>query len=108
MGDALTDHLRRRLVGVGLVTDWAGEREVRQTLNDLNHRVRYALGEYNTPSGSPASRAVRTGTGVLEATSRYLKRSPTRRYLTVVPGDAEPAHLSAVLQWNCRWHVIGC
>jgi hypothetical protein len=51
-GDALPDwaaHLAHRLGRVGLVTQDAGQREVCQALNDLNHRLRYVLGEYDEP-----------------------------------------------------------
>ena len=45
----LVDHLSRRFASVGLVVDGASDREFRQALNDLNHRLRYALGEYDEP-----------------------------------------------------------
>ena len=45
----LVDHLSRRFASVGLMADGATDREFRQALNDLNHRLRYALGEYNEP-----------------------------------------------------------
>lgn len=41
----LVKHLSRRLAAVGLVADGATDREFRQALEDLNHRLRYALGE---------------------------------------------------------------
>ena len=51
-GDALPDwaaQLAHRLGRDGLVGQDAGQREVRQALNDLNHRLRYVLGEYDEP-----------------------------------------------------------
>jgi hypothetical protein len=45
----LGDHLSRRFASVGLLADGASEREFRQALNDMNHRVRFALGEYQEP-----------------------------------------------------------
>jgi hypothetical protein len=45
----LRNHLSRRLASVGLMTDAADSRQLRQALNDLNHRLRYALGEYEEP-----------------------------------------------------------
>ena len=32
-----------------LLSPEAGRRELRQSLNDLNHRLRYVLGEYTEP-----------------------------------------------------------
>ena len=32
-----------------LLAPEAGNRDLRQALNDLNHRLRYVLGEYNEP-----------------------------------------------------------
>jgi hypothetical protein len=51
-GDALPDwaaQLADRLGRDGLVAQDAGQREVRKALNDLNHRLRYVLGEYDAP-----------------------------------------------------------
>ena len=39
----------RRFTSVGLLPDGADDREFRQALNDLNQRLRYALGEYDDP-----------------------------------------------------------
>jgi hypothetical protein len=50
--DALPDWaapLTHRLGRDGLLGEDAGQREVRQALNDLNHRLRYVLGEYDEP-----------------------------------------------------------
>ena len=41
-------HLARRLVRDGAAAG-PGNREVRQALNDLNHRLRYVAGEYDVP-----------------------------------------------------------
>ena len=51
-GDPLPDwaaSLAHRLGRDGFLGEDAGGREVRQALNDLNHRLRYALGEYDEP-----------------------------------------------------------
>jgi hypothetical protein len=51
-GDGLPDWaapLAHRLGRDGLLGEDAGQREVRQALNDLNHRLRYVLGEYDEP-----------------------------------------------------------
>ncbi|HEY1116468.1 MAG TPA: hypothetical protein VGE43_02105 [Acidimicrobiales bacterium] len=51
IGDGMpewAEHLARRLVRDGAATG-PGNREVRQALNDLNHRLRYVLGEYDAP-----------------------------------------------------------
>jgi hypothetical protein len=52
-GDALPDWavpLAHRLGRDGLLgEDDDGQRAVRQALNDLNHRLRYVLGEYDEP-----------------------------------------------------------
>jgi hypothetical protein len=45
----LRNHLSRRLASLGLMTDSADSRQLQQALNDLNHRLRYALGEYEEP-----------------------------------------------------------
>jgi hypothetical protein len=50
----LSDRIRHRLQGVNLLTLGATDRDLRQALNDLNHRLRYALGEYEKPPSSPA------------------------------------------------------
>ena len=42
-------HVARRFTSAGLTPDGAGDRELRQALNDLNQRLRYALGEYDDP-----------------------------------------------------------
>lgn len=44
-------HLGRRLQADG-ASQGDGEREVRQALNDLNQRLRYALGEHDDPGRS--------------------------------------------------------
>jgi len=43
----LIEKVRGRLAHEGLLEDRAGDRELRQAVNDLNHRLRYALGEYD-------------------------------------------------------------
>ncbi|MEP6665835.1 MAG: hypothetical protein ABJA81_05255 [Nocardioidaceae bacterium] len=50
-GDDLPDSAAslHRLHRDGLLGEDAGQREVRQALNELNHRLRYVLGEYDEP-----------------------------------------------------------
>jgi hypothetical protein len=51
-GDALPDWaapLAHRLGRDGLLGEDAGQRDFRQALNDLSHRLRYVLGEYDVP-----------------------------------------------------------
>ena len=50
--DTLRRKLRERLIDVGLLEEEASDREFRQAVNDLNHRLRYALGEYSEPPKS--------------------------------------------------------
>lgn len=45
----LDRQIRRRLVDQRLLDKHATAREVRQAVNDLNHRLRYTLGEYAAP-----------------------------------------------------------
>ena len=52
LDEHLVEHLRGRLTADGVLTDAAGQYGVRQALNDLNHRVRYVLGEYADPPSS--------------------------------------------------------
>ena len=51
----LDEHVSRRLGDrlhrVGMLGKHWQSRELRQALNDMNHRVRYALGEYEDPPG---------------------------------------------------------
>jgi hypothetical protein len=49
LAPAVVDRRSRRLALMGLLADGAGGRELRQALNDLNHRRRYALGECDEP-----------------------------------------------------------
>lgn len=41
--------VRQRLEEADLLTQGASPRDLRQAINDLNHRLRYALGEYDEP-----------------------------------------------------------
>ena len=56
MGGGIDQHLvaalLSRLESDGLVSQGASERDLRQALNDLNHRLRFALGEYDEPPTS--------------------------------------------------------
>jgi hypothetical protein len=45
----LSDRIRRRLERETLLQPNGTERDLRQAINDLNHRLRYALGEYDPP-----------------------------------------------------------
>jgi hypothetical protein len=45
----LSGRIRDRLEQVELLETGGTERDLRQALNDLNHRLRYALGEYDEP-----------------------------------------------------------
>jgi hypothetical protein len=45
VGEHLADRLRQRFVRIGLMDAMAGSRELRQAINDLNQRLRYARGE---------------------------------------------------------------
>jgi hypothetical protein len=45
----LIDHLLDRFVWVGLLDQMSSLRDLRQAINDLNHRLRYARGEYTDP-----------------------------------------------------------
>lgn len=43
------DKVRARFVREGHLTEGAGDYELRQAVNDVNQRLRYALGEYDAP-----------------------------------------------------------
>jgi hypothetical protein len=43
----LSDRIRHRLERETLLAPNGTERDLRQAINDLNHRIRYALGEYD-------------------------------------------------------------
>jgi hypothetical protein len=45
----LRDRIGHRLAREALVGSSPTERELRQAISDLNHRLRYALGEYDEP-----------------------------------------------------------
>jgi hypothetical protein len=45
----LSDRIRHRLQSVEVLEPGGTERDLRQAINDLNHRLRYALGEYDQP-----------------------------------------------------------
>jgi hypothetical protein len=45
----LSDRIRDRLEREELLERGGTERELRQSINDLNQRLRYALGEYDQP-----------------------------------------------------------
>jgi hypothetical protein len=41
--------LAKRFVEQGLLTADHDQRDLRQVINDMNHRLRYAAGEYDSP-----------------------------------------------------------
>lgn len=43
------DKVRERFVQEEHLTQGAADFELRQAVNDMNHRLRYALGEYDAP-----------------------------------------------------------
>jgi hypothetical protein len=47
--ERLSRRIGDRLERVGLVRAGWTERDLRQSISDLNHRLRYALGEYDEP-----------------------------------------------------------
>jgi hypothetical protein len=55
MSPHLSGRIRQRLERAALLAPGGTDRDLRQTINDLNHRLRYALGEYDEP---PSSRPV--------------------------------------------------
>lgn len=56
MAGYLSQHLhaklRRRVVDAGLLVEDGSERDFLQVINDINHRLRYSLGEYTEPPRS--------------------------------------------------------
>jgi len=50
LDDAVFRKVRQRLQRAGMLDHRADEREVRQALSNMNHRLRYALGEYDEPT----------------------------------------------------------
>jgi hypothetical protein len=49
IGPEVTARLAGRFQREGLLPEAATERDVRQAISDLNHRLRYAKGEYDDP-----------------------------------------------------------
>jgi hypothetical protein len=49
LNEGAVEKLRLRGVRDGYLAEATNDHDLRQALNDLNHRVRYALGEYDTP-----------------------------------------------------------
>jgi hypothetical protein len=45
----LSGRIRDRFERVEILDPGGTERDLRQSINDLNHRLRYALGEYDQP-----------------------------------------------------------
>jgi hypothetical protein len=48
----LLERLSRRFLSERLTAEGDGGHNVQQALNDLNHQLRYALGEYDSPPSS--------------------------------------------------------
>ena len=47
--DYLAARLKHRFVKVGLLDESGSSRDLRQAINDLNHRLRYSYGSYAEP-----------------------------------------------------------
>lgn len=47
--ESLSRRIRDRLERVGILRSGGSERNLHQSISDLNHRLRYALGEYDDP-----------------------------------------------------------
>lgn len=49
LGEQITSKLAERFVQQGLLVADHDQRDLRQAINDMNHRLRYAAGEYDSP-----------------------------------------------------------
>jgi hypothetical protein len=47
--DEFATRLRARFIAEGVLSSQSNERDLRQVINDMNHRLRYAVGEYSDP-----------------------------------------------------------
>lgn len=47
--DEFAARLQARLIAEGVLSSQGSERDLRQVINDINHRLRYAIGEYADP-----------------------------------------------------------
>ena len=52
LDERTTGKIAGRFVREGLLGADYDQRDLRQAINDLNHRIRYAAGEYDTPPSS--------------------------------------------------------
>ena len=52
LDERTTGKVAERFVREGLLGADYDQRDLRQAINDLNHRIRYAAGEYDTPPSS--------------------------------------------------------
>jgi hypothetical protein len=52
LDDKITGKVAERFIDEGLVTGGHDQRDLRQAINDLNQRIRYAAGEYDSPPSS--------------------------------------------------------
>lgn len=73
---SVTEHSARQLhdrfVTDGLLPPESTDRDVRQVLNDVNHRLRYAIGEYQTAGLGPRAVAARAHRQLGKATQVRL------------------------------------
>jgi hypothetical protein len=49
LGEQITGKVAERFVQQGLLTAGYDQRDLRQAINDMNHRLRYAAEEYDSP-----------------------------------------------------------
>jgi hypothetical protein len=52
LDDEITGRVAQRFVAEGLLTAGPDQRRLRQAIADLNQRIRYAAGEYDSPPPS--------------------------------------------------------
>jgi hypothetical protein len=52
LDERTTAKVAERFVRAGLLGAGYDQHDLRQAINDMNHRVRYAAGEYDTPPSS--------------------------------------------------------
>jgi hypothetical protein len=49
LSEQVTSKVAERFVQQGLLAAHHDQRDLRQAINDMNHRLRYATGEYDSP-----------------------------------------------------------
>jgi hypothetical protein len=52
LNEQTTSKIAERFVQQGLLAAGHDQRDLRQAINDMNHRLRYATGEYDSPPPS--------------------------------------------------------